>query len=356
MRITKLDGLRGIFSLGVLSFHYPFYYLPESVFNFFVFRESYTLVDFFFVLSGFVISLNYNTIDSKENLWSYLKKRFIRIYPLLFYSTVLFLVFEIAGNLLFPNLINTHQSLQISFIETIDTILLMNSTPIFSYSEMGMNYPSWSISSEMISYFIFGIVCFKFKKKKRVFAFVIIILLSFLFFVWKKHFFFFGNYGFIRGLLSFCFGFLVWILSQKKFKLNNNLEFVIPIVLLILFFQLNSYEGEFKQMVGLFTIPLFFSFSILTLIKTDGFLSRILENKSLQFLGKVSYSIYLNHALLIIIVPRAIFRILKIPQNDISELLVFIGTIVIVIFYSNFTYKYVELKVGKMLRKKLIKH
>ncbi len=56
MRIKKLDGMRGVFSLMVVVFHYPKDYLPKIIHNNFLVVNSDSFVDFFFVLSGFVIS------------------------------------------------------------------------------------------------------------------------------------------------------------------------------------------------------------------------------------------------------------------------------------------------------------
>ncbi|MBS1732124.1 MAG: acyltransferase, partial [Bacteroidetes bacterium] len=56
-RLDQLDGLRGLFCLMVILTHFPFKdSLPVS--NFIV-RQGYLFVDFFFVLSGFVIAFNY---------------------------------------------------------------------------------------------------------------------------------------------------------------------------------------------------------------------------------------------------------------------------------------------------------
>ena len=60
MRITKLDGLRGIFSIMVVIYHYPQEFIPHFIHNFFIVAKSHLFVDFFFVLSGFVIAYNYN--------------------------------------------------------------------------------------------------------------------------------------------------------------------------------------------------------------------------------------------------------------------------------------------------------
>jgi hypothetical protein len=57
-RVEQLDGLRGIFSILVIAHHHNAF--RESIFynNFFVLNAS-LFVDFFFVLSGFVIAMNY---------------------------------------------------------------------------------------------------------------------------------------------------------------------------------------------------------------------------------------------------------------------------------------------------------
>lgn len=166
-----------------------------------------------------------------------------------------------------------------------------------------------------------------------------------------------GDYGFVRGLISFNLGYFVWLVSKMKFKLNNNLEYVIPVILVLIFYILNSYpeESETKGMIGLITIPIFFAISILILLKTNGLLSKALDTRPLQFLGETSYSIYLNHYLFISLIPQVLFGILKIPQNTMTELIVFTGVILFVIIYSKYTYKYVEVNGGKFLRKLLLK-
>jgi len=91
-------------------------------------------------------------------------------------------------------------------------------------------------------------------------------------------------------------------------------------------------------------------------IYPNGYLSKFLDIKPLNFLGQVSYSVYLNHALLILLIPRISFSILKIPQNSSTEIYVLIASLLFIIFYSAYTYKYIELKGGQFLRKKMLKN
>ena len=90
MRVLKLDGLRGIFSFMIVLFHYDPRIIPNFVVENFIIRESWIFVEFFFVLSGYVISYNYINIKTKADLKIFMFKRFIRLYPLLLFTTLLF--------------------------------------------------------------------------------------------------------------------------------------------------------------------------------------------------------------------------------------------------------------------------
>jgi peptidoglycan/LPS O-acetylase OafA/YrhL len=70
-RVEQLDGLRGIFAVLVIAHHHNAF--KDSVFynNFFVINAN-LFVDFFFVLSGFVIALNYvNRIHTSKDFLTF---------------------------------------------------------------------------------------------------------------------------------------------------------------------------------------------------------------------------------------------------------------------------------------------
>ena len=361
-RINKLDGLRGIFSLMVMFFHYRENMLPEMIYNNFFIRESYLFVDFFFVLSGYVIALNYNIMIGRAALIKYLKKRFYRLYPLLLYTTLLYFSYYLVWKsmrIYFPDLsIFTGQdmlNLKDECKYLLDTIFLTNSTP-FLGSTMGVNIPTWSISSEFISYIFYGVIAFMFVGRARNLLLLSTITIALLYSYYQADLFpFNGDFGFVRGLISFNLGYFVWYLANKNIKIPNIMEVFIPFLLLILFYCLNFYsvhQPEIRQLLGIFVVPLFFSFSILLFIKTEGLVSKLLNLKIFQFLGNISYSIYLNHYLIIIVFPKFIFSFFSLPQSSLNEVLVFIITTLFLIVYSNFTYKYIEIRFTKYLKSK----
>ena len=353
-----------MFSLMVMFFHYRENMLPDMIYNNFFIRESYLFVDFFFVLSGYVIALNYNIMLGSDALVKYLKKRFFRLYPLLLYTTLLFFSYYLVLKLMriyFPDLFIFNGEDLINLKDEcrnlIDTIFLTNSTPLLG-STMGINVPTWSISSEFISYIIYGLVVFMFGGRARNLLLLITVITALIYSYYHADLFpFNGNFGFVRGLIAFNLGYFVWYLANKNIKIPNIIEVLIPVLLIILFYYLNFYsvsQPESKQLLGIFVVPLFFSLSILSFIKTDGLVSKLLNLKIFQFLGDISYSIYLNHYLIILVLPKLIFSSFGLPQSSLNQVFVFILTTLLVIVYSNFTYKYIEIRFTKYLKRKFL--
>ena len=158
----------------------------------------------------------------------------------------------------------------------------------------------------------------------------------------------------MRGIISFILGYFVWYISKKTNKWNPRLEWIVIILIPIVFYYLNKQSGIQKEMLALVTTPLLFAISILIIYKADGFVSRFLSIKPLQFLGKLSYSIYLNHILIITIVPHLVFTFIGINQTPIIQIGVLLFTFSSLLFYSYLTYLFIEKRIGEMLKSKFI--
>lgn len=355
MKIKKLDGLRGLFCLMVVFYHLGSKNIPNTLYNSFVLRQSNIFVDFFFVLSGFVISLNYHyLITNTKSFFDFIKKRFIRLYPLLFYTTVLYLGFNLVGKYFLPDLINSTRSTSKYILMALDTLLFTNSTPILGPG-LGINYPSWSISSEMISYFLFGLTSLFFIGKKKDWVILSIIVISIAFFYQSNIYFTTGHLGFIRGLICFNLGYFIFRFSKFEFNIRNEVELLIPIAVVLLLYFLNQQSKADLNHIGLFFVPITFTVSIFILLRTDGLLSKVLETKPMQFLGKISYSVYLNHHLLLVLVPKLLFKVLSLSNNPFNQIVVLFITISIIIYYSYLTQIFIEIKAGQFLKKLLFK-
>lgn len=345
-RVEQLDGLRGIFSVLVVAHHHNAY--RESIFynNFFVLNSS-LFVDFFFVLSGFVIAMNYlERIHSGGDFFSFIKKRFIRLYPLLFYTEVLFILANLVGD--HSELKNmTDMKIDYYFRSGLDTLTFMGSTPIFG-GWMGINYPAWSISSEMISYFVFGLVLL-FLPRQKYLVFVLLSILCISFIIFKNDYMLVYDYGFVRGLLCFCVGIFTFkFLENRSFQLTF---FEIPFLLLLVgaMFAAHRYEWNLIRLV----FPILFAAGIIVFANSSGIVTRLLSGKIFQYLGKISYSIYLNHAIVLIFINICLFRIIKAAPTEPMIFISLLISITATIIYSHFTYEIIEKRLGKFLKEKL---
>lgn len=338
-RINKLDGLRGLFALFVVLFHFNKHNAPQFIVNNFFVRESYIFVDFFFILSGYVITLTYNDrLNRMKELWPFLKKRLIRLYPLLLFSTLMYWGF------VHPQINNRN------ILLALDTLLLTNATPILG-SGIGMNYPSWSISSEIISYLVFGLSSMIAIQKRKPTIIGFITISCFLFLAFQQNYFQTGEFGFLRGLACFNLGYFIYFFADRKINISNILEWMIPLFIGALMYYYNhaTLTSSIQIILIQFLIPLTFAISIYLLIKTNGLLSGFLQTKPLVFLGKISYSVYLNHAFVIGFFIPKLFRWIECTNGEIKKTIAISILLLILIGYSWGTQYFIENKLGKRL-------
>jgi len=355
MRINKLDGLRGIFSIMIVLLNYPQEFIPDwFTYNFFIF-ESYVFVDFFFVLSGFVISYNYNVISSFAKLREFLKKRLIRLYPLLLFTSTIFLLFPLISRLLFPSYFTTSYDYLQKLTGYIETITFMNITPVLGDRQI-INPPSWSISSEIMSYFLYGFVIYKFKKYAKVFFLFTIIISLCLLYV-NGDYFDVSNFAAFRGFVGFNLGYFVYKFKKNKLKINSSWEWISILTMIAFMYILNTLDSKtfYGLLFGMFFIPTLFALMIYIFIHSNGFISKTLSSKPLQYLGKISYSLYLNHFIIPIILIQPLFTFFKIEKSASIEIIIFFFVLSITILYSHFTFKLIEKKLGQFLKEKYIK-
>lgn len=331
----------------VICFHYDANMLPSFLANSFLFKESYVFVDFFFVLSGFVISYNYSNLSTFKSALNFIGKRFRRLFPLLFYTTTLFLFVDIIFNEFYPEYIGSIEPLSQLFVWYTDSLLFLNAIFI-NTSQLGINGPSWSISAEMISYLLFAVVSVSFNNFLKNYVFLSILILMYLLIYSIQQFTVMGDFGFARGALSFILGYFISVFYNPKIKFNKYLEYLLVLFLVAEMYYLHSFEGVSKEMFLLFVFPISFAFIVLTILHSEGFICRLLNSRLVQYLGNWSYSIYLNHMIVLLLFPNFIFKILKINPNPISQIATFILTVLIIVIYSKFTYEHIEVK-GRLL-------
>lgn len=102
-----LDGLRGVAAILVVIYHIfeglAFAESSDGVGNGLIttLNHGHIAVDFFFILSGFVISYAYDDRWSKMSLGDFFKRRLIRLHPMLVMGAVIGAIAVMTGNIFF---------------------------------------------------------------------------------------------------------------------------------------------------------------------------------------------------------------------------------------------------------------
>ena len=95
-----LDGLRGVAALTVVCFHlfeaYATSHLDQRI------NHGYLAVDFFFVLSGFVIGYAYDDRWNCMSLKGFFKRRLVRLHPMVIMGSLIGALFFYFGSAAFP--------------------------------------------------------------------------------------------------------------------------------------------------------------------------------------------------------------------------------------------------------------
>lgn len=156
-RYLLLDGMRGFAAIGVLSFHVVVDSYYEQL------DSLYLLVDFFFVLSGFVLfpSMPANRIRFGRNVGTFVLKRIFRFWPLVIAA----LLFSLAVIELETAYLRRNGGFDVpygSFLgkgsnayweAVIAAFLLLQ---IIISSAIAINAPLWSLSAEWIANLLFA--------------------------------------------------------------------------------------------------------------------------------------------------------------------------------------------------------
>lgn len=358
-RFEALDAFRGLCALSVVIFHM---HLIGSITELDFFRGSSIFVEFFFVLSGFVLTHGYGFKDNL-NFNRFMKARFFRLYPLHFFMFVVFVVLE-CGKLLaykYGGMVFNNEPFTNSFAisEMIPNLLLIQSWTPFT-DHLTFNYPSWSISIEFYMYALLFISIVIFKGN-RITSWLVISIISFILIILKSEMLV-GTV--LRGLSCFFGGAFTYAIYKKlseikpSFILGSIIE-TIQIISVVLVVQSDI---EHRSIVA----SLIFCITVLFFAYESGFLSLFLKIKPLQYAGKLSYSIYMTHAAILFCLTSAAMILQKITGIEMAPMvestrflnfgnsfinnLVVVFIISIVISISSITYKYVELT-GQKLNK-----
>ena len=158
-RYEILDGLRGVAALMVIVFHCFETYIPRVGTQ--IINHGYLAVDFFFLLSGFVIGYAYDDRWNTMTVWGFFKRRLVRLHPMVVAGTITgAALFFFAAGSYFPMIMQVEAW---KFVLCIVLGLLMIPCPtgldIRGWGETNpLNGPNWSLTFEYIGNILYALV------------------------------------------------------------------------------------------------------------------------------------------------------------------------------------------------------
>jgi peptidoglycan/LPS O-acetylase OafA/YrhL len=293
-RFVALDSFRGIAALMVAAFHMhgggP---LLQSA----VIRNGWLAVDFFFVLSGFVIAESYGTrLSQGFPISRFMVLRLGRIYPLHLAVLAALVAQEAAqwylaipGASIRPAFSSGH-----TLGELPATLFLVQG--LQEPPSSGWSLQSWSISVELWLYVLAALAWRVLGSRAWIAALGAAALSAYL--LQRNDFFTPLSSAFLRGVLGFGFGMgcsAIWR-SPPRPRLGPAATLAEGAAVAVAVFLL-AIDDAGHVFQGL--IDLAFAALILVFAAERGWFSRQLHRRAFVLLGTISYSLYMIHPLVI---------------------------------------------------------
>lgn len=342
MRFRAIDMFRGIAAVLIILFHMKGYI--QLIMGSLFIVKSDIAVDFFFVLSGFVIT--YSSIDKITDWHSFrlfISKRMYRIYPLHLFTLIFALILETFRFVIDRFVVHLTQPVfeKNNIFSLLSNLTLTHSLGFFD--KLTWNIPSWSISSEFYVYIYWGASLILFRKNIGLLLITYFLLITLFIYEHDGKILFTYDYGFIRCLYGFLCGMTLFYINKHSLRFGYISSSIIEgITLCLSIFFIYTYSSAYSWLM-----PIWFSFVILVFAQESGCFSFIMSYNRFEFLGKLSYSYYLNHLFILSVLDIAFFKVLKLHHTPFSEALYIIFCLTTVHVVSLFTYKNVELRFQK---------
>jgi peptidoglycan/LPS O-acetylase OafA/YrhL len=306
-RIAQLDGLRGILALQVAFFHLTSgLVLSNAVAREWVpvLMNRWIAVDVFFAMSGFVMCHVYrrrfDIAVGWRDYWRFIWARFARIVPVNFVVMALFVI------LLLPTLWGTDRLLSSDgrywWGSGIAGFLLMQG-PIIDHRTW--NYPSWSVSVEWCLYFAFPFLPFFVRGRLLSWMLMAACCLSAFVLYEMADPVTNGAQALLRGALLFVCGAAVHQLRDEPLFAST----LVMAGLLVGTLALLSFPQT--EYLAVFMVPLV----VLSALRNRP-LATVLSWPILRFLGTISYSLYMVHALVQIVIANRLHDVLAARFGD----------------------------------------
>ncbi|PEB79079.1 acyltransferase family protein [Bacillus nitratireducens] len=372
-RYKELDSLRGIAAIIVLLGHFLALFpilgkkVMYSTFGayFSILWQGHSAVIIFFVLSGFVLSLPFYK-GTEFNYLKYLIKRVCRIY--IPYIVILFIAIGIKLGIhskigTIPGLVQWGSwNIEVSFNRVMDHILFLR-----EFNSDAFIMVIWSLVHEMRISIVFPLIIFLLLRVNWKVSIGIAMFLSVIGYLLMKNIPSEFNMPVSTNYfitLHYSSMFIIGALLAKNREylvskiINSKVKYILlPLGLLffsyprIPFMLLSKLIGEIDYDLYLIIIDWYICFGAVLIILSalsSKLFSKLLLIKPVQFIGEISYSLYLVHPIVLLTTVHIFYGKISVP---LILLISFLFTMVV----SVLCYKFIEIpsiKIGRKLATK----
>ena len=357
-RFEALDGWRGVCACLVVLFHFhgysPIHTAP-------LVRNSYLFVDFFFVLSGFVIAWNYaERLGSAAEMRRFLILRLGRLYPLHLFMLLLFVAYEIA-KMKFGANPGTQSA---SFTgETSPAAVLSNlflAQSLHLHDRLTWNGPAWSISTEAWTYVLFAVLCVTLGLRGWMLAAAAAIAPLWLLHVSSTGMDVTFDWGLVRCVFGFALGVgCAYFQRTRPPGLLSRGGLQATALEIVMVAAVVLFVSAVGKSAWSLLAPFVFAVAVLVFACEQGAVSRVFRTAPMRWLGTLSYSIYLTHFFFVMLVPVVVKKLTRLDlwtpmplpsgqfvqaygRNELEGTLFYVLVLALTIAFSAITYRWVE--------------
>jgi peptidoglycan/LPS O-acetylase OafA/YrhL len=300
-----LDGLRGVAAVMVVIFHTFEAYADDNRFKQII-NHGYLAVDFFFLLSGFVVAYAYDDRWNRMTQWDFYKRRLIRLQPMVVMGSLIgAALFYTQHAPMFPLVAVTPVwKMLLVMLVGCTLIPLPISLDIRGWQEMHpLDGPAWSLFFEYIANILYALGLRKLSRK----ALAVFVLAAAAFLV---QYVVFGGHGdviggwsidrtelhigFARMLYPFFAGML---LMRLGWRIHIRAAFPLCSLLLIACLALPRFGGPHHLWVnGLYeSLCILLVFPLIVAMGAGEIVAGTLSHRISKFCGDISYPLYITH-------------------------------------------------------------
>ena len=346
---VTLQSLRGI-AIIIIIIHNVRWVVPPLTFNFF--KNGDLLVDFFFILSGFLIFNNDKFwIKNVHEFFNFIISKIYRLYPLHFLFLIVFLGIEFLkyfAETQYGLVANSPAFSRNNLCTFISNIFLLQS---FKFSNIvTFNGPSWFVSALFYTYISFGVILLAIKNKKIYFLLsLIIVIISTMILVFVSDTVTPSyKYAFFRGMNGFYLGILTRIVFNYKLT-DGKISSVLSGLMLLIILIIMSMSGLGVKKILILPVFMILIWAAANL-PYNACISKLLTMSPLVKLGDISFSVLMCHFSILWIYNQILSILIEVPQHERllypthSMGLIFLCLYIItVLVCSSFIYKYIEI-------------